>query len=130
MQGAASNFGFMQIYNLGHYTQGGLPNTANCALGAIAPCGNVGVEELGIRNDELRVSPNPCGDNLKINGFENLKIIEVFDLLGRELEDLKMSRLGNEIQIQIQVSDLSSGIYFIKTTDDKGFVRTAKFGKE
>ena len=128
--GSNCNFIQKQIYNHASYTQRGLPNTANYALGAIAPCGNVGVNELGIRNDELRISPNPCGDNLKINGppIGGLKIIEVFDLLGRELEDLKMSRLGNEIQIQ--VSDLSSGIYFIKTTDDKGFVRTAKFGKE
>ena len=47
---------------------------------------------------------------------------------GRKLEDLKMSRLENAIQIQ--VSDFSSGIYFIKATDEKGFVHTAKFVKE
>ena len=55
-------------------------------------------------------------------------MIEVYDVVGRKLEDLRMSRLGNEIQIQ--VSDLSSGIYFLKATDEKGFQHTAKFVKE
>ena len=55
-------------------------------------------------------------------------MIEVYDVVGRKLEDLKMSRLGNEIQIQ--VSDLAAGIYFIKATDEKGNVKNAKFVKE
>ena len=88
-----------------------------------------GIAELGIKNEELRVSPNPCSQSLVISQLSlgNTKL-EITDLLGRELEDLKMSRVGNEIQIQ--VSELASGIYFLKVTDAKGFVRTAKFVKQ
>ena len=87
------------------------------------------MEEL-TNNERLMVYPNPCGEKLSVscNQLSGNTKVEVVDLLGRELEDLKMSRLGNEIQIR--VSDLASGIYFIKITDDKGFQQVVKFVKE
>jgi hypothetical protein len=36
-----------------YYSTGGLPNTPNFALGAIAPCGNVGVAE--VKEEELKI---------------------------------------------------------------------------
>ena len=89
---------------------------------------NVGINQLTNNNRQLEVYPNPANTNLTISPLANLKMIEVYDVVGRKLEDLRMSRLGNEIQIQ--VSDLSSGIYFLKATDEKGFQHTAKFVKE
>ena len=87
-----------------------------------------GINPLTNNNRQLEVYPNPANTNLTISQLANLKMIEVYDVVGRKLEDLKMSRLGNEIQIQ--VSDLSSGIYFLKATDEKGNVKNAKFVKE
>ncbi len=90
-----------------------------------------GITELGMKNEELKIAPNPTKDKLTVSGYqlsENTKV-EVLDLLGRkQLANEQMSRLANEIQID--VSGLVSGIYFIKATDEKGFVRTGKFVKE
>ena len=71
--------------------------------------------------------PSDYKKNLKISGFENLKMIEVFDLLGRQIRTVMVS-LSNHTDVD--VSSLSSGIYFLKVTDNKGFVRTGKFVKE
>ena len=112
--------------------QGGLPNTANCALGTIAPCGNVGIEQQPTMNKErLTVYPNPTNTNLTISKLANEQIenIEIQNVLGqKQLANEQISKLGNEIQID--VSRLSNGFYFLKTTDSKGFQRTAKFVKE
>ncbi len=89
---------------------------------------NVGIGQLANNKEQIKVYPNPANTNLTISQLANLKMIEVYDVVGRKLEDLKMSRLGNEIQIQ--VSDLAAGIYFIKATDEKGNVKNAKFVKE
>ena len=90
----------------------------------------VGINEVANGNERLKIYPNPCGEKLSVscNQLSGNTKVEVVDLLGRELEDLKMSRLGNEIQIR--VSDLASGIYFLKATDDKGFQQVVKFLKE
>ena len=89
---------------------------------------SIGIEGIANNTGQISIYPNPANTNLTISQLANLKMIEVYDVVGRKLEDLKMSRLGNEIQIQ--VSDLAAGIYFIKATDEKGNVKNAKFVKE
>ena len=90
---------------------------------------NVGIGQLEIKENDFKLFPNPCNQSLVISRLSlgNTKV-EVVDVLGRELEDLKMSRLGNEIQVD--VSRLVSGIYFLKITDEKRMVRIGKFVKE
>ena len=90
-----------------------------------------GMEQL-TNNAHLLIYPNPCKNNLKISQFENLKMFEVFDLLG----SLKLTPAaippskGARGMFEIEVSNLPAGIYFLKATDDKGFQRTTKFVKE
>ena len=102
----------------------GCIDTSNCIAVQVT-----GMEEL-TNNERLMVYPNPCGEKLSVscNQLSGNTKVEVVDLLGRELEDLKMSRLGNEIQVD--VSRLVSGIYFLKITDEKRMVRIGKFVKE
>ena len=93
----------------------------NCYLSGVNP----------LTNDkaQLVVYPNPCSKLLVISQLllGNTKI-EVFDVLGRKFENLIMSKFENKIQIE--VSNLPSGIWFLKTTDIKGFQHTVKFVKE
>ena len=124
----ALNFG-----GSGHWAEGGLPNVPNFALGAVAPCG-VGMEEVGTENNELNIYPNPCEGKLSIIGYQfsvNTKV-EVFDILGQ----LKLNPAaippyqGGKADFTIDVHSLAAGIYFLKTTDDKGYQQVVKFVKE
>jgi hypothetical protein len=111
-----------------------------------------GVEELGIENDELSISPNPVKDELRIRSLwegqvKNLSFlqgmddgpstalrmtridrVEVFDVLGRKQITKPLYPSANHHVIN--VSNLASGIYFIKAMDRNGQSLTSKFVKE
>ncbi|MFM2048687.1 MAG: hypothetical protein RI955_1235 [Bacteroidota bacterium] len=89
-----------------------------------------GVEEqLAVGSNQLKVYPNPCGEKLLVTGYQLLgNTIEIMDVLGRVV----FQQIKNSLtqQIQIDVSILQSGIYFIKATDTNGNVINGKFVKE
>jgi hypothetical protein len=94
---------------------------------------NDGVEEVGVR--KLEVYPNPCGEKLSVTGHQPLvNTIEVTDVLGRVLlrDEASNQQINNPStqQIQLDVSTLPNGIYFIKSTDTKGNMMNGKFVKE
>ncbi|MHB8261981.1 MAG: NHL domain-containing protein [Bacteroidia bacterium] len=76
-----------------------------------------GIEQLRIKNDELRIYPNPTSGvfNLTISQFDNEKInsVEVYNTIG---ECVKQFRIQNS-EFRMDVSDLSEGIYFYKVTN-------------
>jgi uncharacterized repeat protein (TIGR01451 family) len=97
-------------------------DTSNCRTIVIS-----GVEE--VESSRFSIYPNPCGEKLLVTGYSLLvNTIEITDVLGRVV----FQQIKNSLtqQIQIDVSSLSNGLYFIKATDDKGFSQTAKFVKE
>jgi hypothetical protein len=77
----------------------------NCALGN---------DEFG--NDSIQIYPNPATDNVNINYNHNIKTIELIDVQGRIL----VSKMVNENQVTFDVSDYSSGVYYLKITGDGG----------
>ncbi|MEY2829739.1 MAG: hypothetical protein RIQ33_1597 [Bacteroidota bacterium] len=94
---------------------------------------NDGVEEVGVR--KLEVYPNPCGEKLLVTGYQLLgNTIEVTDVLGRILQrdEASNQQINNSStqQIQLDVSSLPNGIYFIKATDMNGNLMNGKFVKE
>ncbi|MFM2049117.1 MAG: hypothetical protein RI955_1665 [Bacteroidota bacterium] len=97
-------------------------DTSNCRTIVVS-----GVEE--VESSRFSIYPNPCGEKLLVTGYSLLvNTIEITDVLGRVVFQQIKNSLTH--QIQIDVSTLQSGIYFIKATDDKGFSQTAKFVKE
>ncbi len=71
----------------------------------------------------VHVYPNPASDILNIESNTPLSILQVFDLNGREiLTDLKAANT-------INISMLSSGVYFVKLFDKNGRFTTRKFVK-
>ncbi|MEY4877145.1 MAG: hypothetical protein RL708_2294, partial [Bacteroidota bacterium] len=90
--------------------------------------GNVGVEQLTAGSNQLMVYPNPASQSLVIRHQSLVNTIEVTDVLGR----IVFQQIKNSLtqQIQIDVSTLSNGIYFIKATDTNGNVMNGKFVKE
>jgi Leucine-rich repeat (LRR) protein len=77
----------------------------NCALGN---------EEFG--NDSIQIYPNPASSTVNINVNINIKTIELIDVQGRIL----VSKMVNENQVTLDVSDYAKGIYYVKVNTDKG----------
>ncbi|MFM2223970.1 MAG: hypothetical protein RJA07_172 [Bacteroidota bacterium] len=78
---------------------------------------------------QLSVYPNPCNEKLLVRSNKLLvNTIEVTNVVGRIVFQ-QINKSLNQ-QLQIDVSKLSSGIYFIKATDINGNVWNGKFVKE
>ncbi|EAS20688.1 hypothetical protein BBFL7_01578 [Flavobacteria bacterium BBFL7] len=81
-----------------------------------------------ITNNEIVVYPNPAINSLTISSsFDNMSSIVFFDLKGRQM----LSEINiNSTAFTIDISSLSSGVYIIKTIDEKGVQYTQKVIKE
>ena len=81
-------------------------------------------------NSALSVYPNPVNVDLKIKKIENVNLIDatIFDLTGRPLRTIDLSQTFSEKTISL--NRMSSGIYFIKISDDQGGIVAKKFIKE
>ncbi|MBQ5855896.1 MAG: T9SS type A sorting domain-containing protein [Bacteroidales bacterium] len=72
------------------------------------------IEEI---DSNVEIYPNPVDDRLYIETLTQTLTIEIYDVFGR-LQDYKTTRLqGN---VAIDVTDLKSGIYFVKINTEKG----------
>ena len=77
-----------------------------------------------ILSQSISFYPNPIKNILNINSpIINLKKIEIYSVIGK-----KMKQFTSNLH-KVNVDDLSSGLYLIKVTSDKGSY-TTKFIKE
>ena len=82
-----------------------------------------GVGEQG--GQALALYPNPVSDKLTIEADEALGTVEVYNLMGA----LVYSQKNCDNKLEINTSDLPSGIYFIRLTNNKAS-ETRRFVKE
>jgi hypothetical protein len=91
----------------------------------------VGNVELGMLNDELRMSPNPAADEVVLSlPSESLSQyfsqVEIVDAQGRVLKKIVISDSASSLNID--VSDLASGIYLLRLQGrEQEFVLRRKF---
>jgi hypothetical protein len=72
-----------------------------------------------ITNNNLRVYPNPTTGELRMeNGEWRIMNVEVYDVFGRNVSNLK-SQISNQ---KIDISPLATGVYFLRIQTDKGVV--------
>lgn len=85
----------------------------------------LGLESIDFQ-DGITISPNPATNKISItNGSsENLKQIQIYDLLGNLVHDIK-DNLSNRT-ITINRNDLSAGMYLINITSESGQTLTKK----
>ena len=93
---------------------------------------DAGVEEYQLA-DKLRIYPNPATDVVNVqctmnNGQVEVQSVEVFDVYGK-LVTVVGANNYSPLQTRINVSDLASGIYFVRVTTDAGAV-TKRFVKK
>lgn len=67
------------------------------------------VKEL-VLNNRLIVSPNPAQNNIKIHGIKGAANYQVFDMTGK----LKLSGQLIANQAELEINDLSNGLYLLK----------------
>ncbi|TXG35137.1 T9SS type A sorting domain-containing protein [Seonamhaeicola maritimus] len=77
----------------------------------------LGVEDKSL--NKLTISPNPVTNRFNIPDYQKFKSVSIYNLIGQEVKQLTSERT-------IDVSDLTSGIYILKT--DTG--STSKFVKQ
>ena len=61
----------------------------------------------------IKLYPNPTSDYLNIAGINSKTFIEIYDTLGKRI----LSKMIDEDQTQIDVSQIRTGIYLLKLTD-------------
>ncbi|MEY2830099.1 MAG: hypothetical protein RIQ33_1957, partial [Bacteroidota bacterium] len=85
-----------------------------------------GVNEF--TKNEISIYPNPANDYVVLSTKYSVNTIEVTNVLGQVciISPLQVGK-GN---VSINIEHLPSGIYFLKTIDDKGFQQIVKFVKE
>lgn len=62
---------------------------------------------------QITIYPNPASEVLNISTRHNIQNVEMFDILGKSVKRVSNSK-------SIDVSDLKTGIYFVKVLTDKG----------
>lgn len=83
------------------------------------------IATLSVENNmisEFFVFPNPANDmvNLKFNNIDNKPTINIYDILGKLVLNYK-GELQNNI-LQLDVSSLTKGVYFLEFINDTGKV--------
>ena len=81
----------------------------------------LGNSDLILATTNFSVSPNPANDFITVSNSENIFVntISITDLKGRVVKQNSFSNLSN---VQVNVSDLSSGVYMLNISSDKGSV--------
>lgn len=110
-----------------------IPNTANIYFDfnpAIVTntCTTEFVSTLSNENftfNNFKSFPNPVKNSLTISNASPIETIEISSLLGQKM----ISKKVNDIQTEIDLSQLSNGIYFVKVTS-QGNEKTIKIVKE
>jgi Secretion system C-terminal sorting domain len=86
-----------------------------------------GIADIQATNSNLSVFPNPANDKItiEISGKTNESNLAIVNIEGQELIKQKISNR----KIQIDISNLPSGVYFVRLTNDKT-VEVGKFIKQ
>ncbi|MEQ9063922.1 MAG: T9SS type A sorting domain-containing protein [Vicingaceae bacterium] len=71
------------------------------------------------------IYPNPCINELHLEGFNNVKRIEIIDVFGRIVKSISSGNLS-----VIELSNLKTGVYFVKPIADKYNFNSIKFFKK
>ncbi|MDD3743244.1 MAG: T9SS type A sorting domain-containing protein, partial [Lentimicrobiaceae bacterium] len=102
-------------YTLGNYSDDGLSVQFSTCLG-------VGIDELDVKMDHIKVYPNPANEYLVfqlpdaiVNSYLNRQSIFIFDIYGRPVAEVAVT--GKETLWP--AGDLAPGVYFYKFSNGK-----------
>jgi hypothetical protein len=111
-------------------------DSMGCLLDSCWLYDGISSEQLTVKNEQLKLWPNPAHNKLLVLSDGLLVELVVYDVYGRIMNPPLQS--SNQ-QIELDISNLASGIYFIKAIHHGGqvskkgsprLIKTAKFVKE
>lgn len=76
-------------------------------------------------NDSFKVFPNPVKEELKLIDLPNNANIRILDQTGKRLEET----ISTSTMLQLDLSFLTNGIYFVEVESENGIVNTQKIIK-
>jgi len=76
-------------------------------------------------NIPISIQPNPTTDLLHINAATQIEYIELYDLMGKRIS--QQNNAGSTNDIQVNVSDLASGMYLVNIIFDTNQSTIKKF---
>lgn len=79
-----------------------------------------------IVENNTKIFPNPAKNLLNIESKNNIKSVQIFDMMGKEILNKISEKLTQNIQINLSEIQVPKGIYFIKVQSLEGFI-TQKF---
>jgi photosystem II stability/assembly factor-like uncharacterized protein len=101
--------------------------TTSTTVGGIFKWNGVLLANTQFSNDKLfSVSPNPTSGTFSLNGV-NINQVQVTDVLGKVIFNNNYSSLSN---VELNITDYNTGIYFVKATNDLGNSSIVKVIKE
>jgi uncharacterized protein YqgV (UPF0045/DUF77 family) len=115
----ALNILWSKVSTAGNWQLGNAPTTFKFA----ATCATASVSDNELLN--ISMYPNPASSSLNISAPNTIKSAAIYNILGKQVMSLNINKNSKSIDI----SNLASGIYFLKyNVNDK--VGTAKFIKQ
>ncbi len=84
--------------------------------------GLVGIQEIS--DEQITLYPNPSKGNIRINGVENVVKVEIYNMLGQQ--ELFIEKQDKSSSINLDLSNVKRGVYFVKITGTKGSSLTKK----
>jgi PKD repeat protein len=86
------------------------------------------MNEISLNNFNLALYPNPAKNNIFVESSvdNNNSVIELFDILGKKFHTIDFDKISNN-KLEINISNLNKGIYFIKFTTENNVSKTEKF---
>jgi len=103
-----------------------LPTNTFDNLGAHECICNVGLNEIA-NNLKISSFPNPVLNTIYFVANESIKLIEIFDITGKMQQQLAVANFSPKVNVDVQ--NLTSGIYFARITDSKENSKLVKFSK-
>lgn len=91
-------------------------------VAAIVNSNTLSNSSFQVSNLKVKMYPNPAQDILNIDVDSYLKLVEIYSLLGKKVLSVN--------EKQVDISNLSNGIYMVRVEDVDGAVATQKLVKE
>ncbi|GAB4486955.1 MAG: hypothetical protein OHK0019_01410 [Saprospiraceae bacterium] len=89
-------------------------------------CGDVGTFTPNVAT--MRILPNPVTDQLRVENFEGVERLDVFNIFGQRLSSVNTS---GDVQTRVDVAGLPAGIYTLAGYNQQGqLIANAKFVKQ
>lgn len=100
------------------------PDTTMACLDITAPL-IVNTNINNTKTQAFKMYPNPASDILNIAGLKDVTKVEIFNAVGQKINELEV----NTKTIQVETSNLETGIYLVNFYNGSNLIATQKFMK-